>query len=142
MNREIRDALSDPDYDQLRKQFRGTKYSKLVQEHVRKSESFIQDAIAGCIDAMNSEERDLAVHMIDLYNCSAMDQSFWRRDCSVVFEQIWLQFFVQMSARGRKAENKMAFNIFQLITLNFAIHALGSKELIRQMGLRRSVFSR
>ena len=102
----------------------------------------MQIAVASCVEALDSEEREVAEHMIDILNQMGSEKNFWRRNCSEVFQQIWCMFLVTMSNRGRSGENKIAFNIFQLITMNFADHASQSAEVRKFMGIRRGMFSR
>ena len=142
MNQKIRDGLTEVVYEQLRKQFSGAKYKSLIKEHIRKTGSRLQPAISSCIEALNDEERDVAEKMIDIFNQMGAEKRFWQRDCGKIFEQIWCMFFVTMSERGKQGDNKIAFNIFQLITMNFAIHASQSKELRKVMGIRKNLFSR
>ena len=142
MNQEIRDNLIEVDFDQLKKQFSRAKYISLVKEHISKTGLSLKDAISNCIEALNDDERNVAEHMIDIFNHMGAETHFWQRDCGKIFEQGWYMFFVTMSERGMQGENKIAFNIFQLITLNFAIHANQSKELRTIMGIRKNLFSR
>lgn len=142
MNQEIRDALIEVDFDVLREQFTGGKYKNLVKEHISKTGLRLKDAISSCIEALNHDERDVAEYMIDIFNQMGAEKRFWQRDCGKIFEQIWCLFFVTMSERGKQGENKIAFNIFQLITMNFAIHASQSRELRKIMGIRKNLFSR
>ncbi|MCH7879035.1 MAG: hypothetical protein IH914_06965 [candidate division Zixibacteria bacterium] len=135
-----RNSLVDVDLDSLREQFSGARYSELVERQMRSLNCRLELAIQGAIAAFTEEERIVAEHIIDIFNDMASESSFWTRDCADVFDQICTMFSVLLSERGVSTESRVIFNMFQLVTTNFAEHARKSKTARKFMGIRKSFF--
>lgn len=75
-------------------------------------------------------------------NKKGYEQSFWRRDTTDVFAEICNRSRELLSQRGAACEDKILFNMFQIVTMNLAAQARDQKELRRFAGIRRSLFFR
>jgi len=135
-----RSQIHDVDLSKLKDRFRGTRYKDLIQEHVRKTgyEKIVM-AIRGHVLAFDPQEAEVSGLLIDEYNERGYERDFWRRDTAEVLEEICEKFKRLLEERGCSANEKIQFNQFQLVTLNFAQMALEQKELRRFMGIRKGV---
>ena len=142
MDPPIRATIRDVDLVKLSEQFRGSEYRQLVQQHVRKMSTMLESAITAATQACTDSERGVAERLIDKYNHMGYDQSFWHRDTADVLNEICSCFDMLMSDTGARVDNKGKFNIFQLITMNFALQARDQKALRKFAGIRKSFIFR
>ena len=135
-----RDQVDNIVLSQIKERFKGTKYNELVQEHVRKTEKEqLEMAIRGCVLALSDIEQEVAEILIDRYNERGYDWSFWRRDTAEILDEICAAFTSLLAERSCSAEDRIQFNLFQLITLNFAQMATEQKDLRKFAGIRKGV---
>ena len=138
-----RQNVKEVNLEQLAKQFTGAKYNKLVQQHIRKlGYDTVKKALYASMLALNETEKEAAEVLIDEYNELGYNRNFWRSDCAEVFSQICERFSQLLVARNQAVEDKMKFNAFQLVTLNFAQMLLEQKAGRKFAGIRRSLFFR
>ncbi|HCO96666.1 MAG TPA: hypothetical protein DIU00_22465 [Phycisphaerales bacterium] len=142
MNPEMRAQIRDVDLGQIQEQFRGAEYRKLVQQHLRKVGVLLELALSGAGEALTDQERNVAEVLIDEYNRMGYNSAFWHRDLGDVFQEICNRFAELMSQVGTTADDKVKFNVFQIITMNFALQARDQKELRKFAGIRRSLLFR
>lgn len=135
----LKQALADV---ALCQQFQGTQYRKLVERHVRKLGGQLELSMLASVKAGSELERRVAEAMVDEYNSMGYEQSFWRRDCREVFEEICTRFAERMAEGGGQADDPGKFNMFQLITMNFAYQAREQKALRKFAGIRKGVLLR
>ncbi len=138
MNQELRDQIRNVDLTQLEEQFKGAEYRHLVQQHIRKIGSQLELAILGAVEALTDEEKVAIEGLAEIYNEAGYQQDFWRRDCSEVFQEICSNYFDVMSKHNLPSEDKIAFNLFQIITMNFAIQARDQKALRKFIGIKKN----
>ena len=143
-NHELfRKNIREVDLERLQGQFRGARYNRLVQRHIRTlGYEMIVNAVRGCVEALDEDEAEAACRLIDEYNLLGYDKAFWRRDCAQVLVDICRRFAELLRRLGREAEDKIKFDVFQLVTLNFAQMALKQPALRKHAGIRRSFFRR
>ena len=99
-------------------------------------------AIAGKFAAFNPIEREAAKAILKLYDQYALDRNFWHADCGKVLYEMGQSFEEILEAKDHQVEDKMKFNLFQLVSSNLAVIALHDKELRKIAGIRRSLFFR
>jgi hypothetical protein len=136
MNPELRVKLRDVDLGQVEERLKGTEYRKLVQQHLRKIGAGLELALSAAIEALTDQERQAGEGLIDEYNKKGCEQDFWGRDCASVLKDILSEFSERLSQEGLTAGDKILFNMFEIITLNFALHAHRDKELRKFMSVR------
>ena len=138
MNNQLRNEIRDVDLNQLEEQFRGAEYRELIQQHLRKTGARLELAISASIEAMTEEEQAMAEGLVDVFKTAGNQQEFWLRDCSEVFRGICDSYFDLMKKRDLKGEDKIAFNLFQIVTMNLALKARDQKALRKFIGIRKS----
>lgn len=142
MNQSVRDAIRNVELPALRRQFSGARYSTLIQEHVRKLGDGIATSHAACLSAFTEVEWSVINQMTPEYQEKATEKSFWRRDCGEVFQEICSRFGELMREKGHATDDRITFNAFQALTINFARQAHESKELRIFAGIRKSFLFR
>ena len=142
MDPELRAMIRDVDLDQLAEQFKGSEYRKLVEQHLRRVGSKLELAIGAAISACTNTERQVSEGLIDYYNQKGYEQDFWQRDCAEVLQEVYACFEERMSQTGVPADEKGKFNMFQIITMNFALQARDQRWLRKFAGIRKSLLFR
>ncbi len=66
--------------------------------------------------------------------------SFWRRTCVDVLDSVAGEFEERMSENGLSAPDWLKFEMFHLITLNFAQMAYEQKAIRQFIGIRKGFF--
>jgi len=107
--------------DQLRAGFRGRTYAELVSHHLRKqSPSERRLGITGTVLLIPDEMKVATEAFIDRWNERSRDRAFWQPDCADVFDEIVADARTTAQTAGVTADDELAFNLFNLVTLNFA----------------------
>lgn len=138
----LKQAFPDVNLPALRQQLEGAEYRKLVQRHLRKLGRQLGLSMVASVNGSTELERHVAEALIDEYNTMGYDQWFWRRDCGEVFEEICTRFEEGMTKEGGEADDSGKFNMFQLITMNFAYMAREQKTLRKFAGIRKGLLLR
>ena len=142
MDPELRAMIRDVDLAQLAEQFKGSQYRKLVEQHLRQVGSKLELAIGAAISACTNTERQVGEGLIDEYNQMGNDQSLWQRDCAEVLQEVYACFEERMSQAGVPADEKGKFNMFQIITMNFALQTRDQRRFRKFAGIRKSLLLR
>ncbi|NHZ85490.1 MAG: hypothetical protein GWP19_06375 [Planctomycetia bacterium] len=141
MNKKIRDQIANVDLESLKEQFQGAEYSDLVQQQLRKLGSRITQAHAACLAAFTQEEWDVLNEIAKEYvTIKALDINFWKKDCSKVFFEICDQFKKRLKKNNITLDDKIIFNAFQAVTLNFARIANSNKKFRKFTGIKKGIF--
>jgi hypothetical protein len=126
---KFRNLLSEVNIDQLKIQYQKSKYKDLIQAHIRKMGLVkLEQAILGSIAAFNSEEKRIAEIIMKEYLQITKNKEFWHKDCDVVLLEVYSKFKRLLSQNNYKPEDKVLFNMFQLLTLYLASMALQSRS--------------
>ena len=136
----LREALADVDLNRLYQQYRGVPYARLVEQHLRKFGPTIEETLVVCVQTFDETEFEVAERVVDEYNKCAYDATFWQRDCAQVFAEICNRFSQGITDRRMVTDDIARFNMFQVVTLNFASTARDQKELRRFAGIKKGVF--
>lgn len=132
----LRESFPQVELQQLRQQLSGSKYSELVGEHMRELGDGLEVTVIGPIPAFNETERAVLEDLIDAYNLHAYNRKFWARDCGEVFGEICETFDSMMTENGQTAEDRITFQVFQIVTGNFAIMARDQASFRSFAGVR------
>jgi hypothetical protein len=140
---KFRNSIAVNSIDQLKLQFQGRKYKDLLQAHIREMSLVkLEMAILGSIAAFNSEEKEIAKTTIEKYLQIGKNKEFWHKGCDVILLEVCTKFRRLLSQNNHEPEDKVQFNMFQLLTMFFASMALQSKALRKHIGIRRNIFFR
>ncbi|HUU15870.1 MAG TPA: hypothetical protein VMW72_01870 [Sedimentisphaerales bacterium] len=138
-----RDSIGDVKLEDLRLGFEGIEYRRFIKEHFHMmSCDELLMGIAGKFAAFNPIEREAAKTVLKLYDQYALDGNFWLADTSKVLYDMSKSFEEILKAKNCQVEDKMKFNLFQLISSNLAVIALHDKELRKIAHIRKSWFIR
>ena len=118
---------------------RGKQYRRLVEAHLRKLGKNLPGSIAAAVVLFTPEERRAAEAIIDNFNAKGYDQAFWSSDAGDVLESISHKLDDALSPAT--ADEAALFNLFQLVTMNFAWMAHEQKELRKFIGIKIGWFS-
>jgi len=130
------------DMEEFKEQVRGKPYNSLIQYHLkRQSSRELENGIKGTIAMLPTEMLSAVEMIIDFWNLRAKDAVFFRRDCADVFEEIIWETELMFSKRGIQYDEESLFNVFQIITLNFASMASTQPKLRKFAGIKKGWFS-
>lgn len=127
-------------------------YRDLIEYHVKRATiERIMFAISGTADLLPAACNNLLIEFIDLANDKfAYDQHFWKFcDVKTAFGRIIqlaisilpLQYTILCEADAYNDNNhELAFNLFHIITLNFAYSAIQSRNMRKFMGIKKGFF--
>jgi len=118
--------------------FRDADYCKLVEYYLRKLGPNVESSLAAAVSRLSKDERGVADVLIDEYDQICYRQDFWQLNCVEAVKDICGKFAEEMSAAGLVADEKNMYNVFEVITLNFALQARDKKELRDFAGIRKS----
>lgn len=125
--------------EELREQFRGTRFSQLVQHHLnRQSQDQRIDGIRGTIEMLPEHARPLVEGFIDRWNVRAYEQQFWQTDTALVFEEIMQDARIVLLSIGLSVDDEVAFNMFNIVVLSYAYSAYDQPKMREFMGLAPS----
>ncbi len=135
---KFRSIIAINNLEQFKKQYYGSKYKDLIQSHVRKMDLVkIEMAILSSIAAFTLEEKEIARITLENYLQKGENTEFWYQDCSKVLSNV-CSTFKELFNNSFHPEDKIQFNVFQLLTLFFASNALQSKKFRKHIGIRKS----
>ena len=118
----------------LIKELGGKQYRHLVEAHMRKLGNNLPSHIAVTVATFSPEEKKVSEGIIDLFNVMGHSENFWLQDAGVVLESV--QSFMTRAMKPIPPEDAAVFNLFQLVTMNFALAARSQRELRRFIGIR------
>lgn len=136
------ESLEDVNLEQLEQQFRGAPYSRLVQHHLRRLDKKLEGALTACVQAFSGKEGQVAERLVDEYNGEGSEADFWSRDSADLFLEICQRFSDGMESHGIAATDSAKSNMFQVITMSFALMARDQKAFRRFAGIKKGLFFR
>lgn len=120
---------------ELRAQFAGTRFCEFVHHHLgRQSQRERIQGLQGTIALLPEATRGLAEQFIDRWNARAYDQEFWQRDTAGVFDDIISDARSALRPLGLATDDEAAFNLFNIIVLNYAYSAYDQPKMREFMG--------
>lgn len=99
----------------------GKTYGQLVLRHLREHGSQLPLAIAASVALATADERSASEAIIDDYNERGYDPDFWATDAGEMLASVSCD--LNDALFPDTAEEAGVFNLFQLVTLNFALMA-------------------
>lgn len=126
--------ISGISIEQLASDLRGKQYRHLVQNHMRLFRARLPAVIAASIELLTQEERRIAEAIIDKFNRKGYERAFWRGDAADVLSSISCD--LNDAFFPVPADPAAIFDVFQLITGNFAWMAYEQRNLRKHIGIR------
>lgn len=120
--------------DQLIVNLRGKQYRHLVQTHMRRFRTKLPAVIAASVELLTPEEKAIVEPMIDTFNRHGYDKSFWMKDAADILSSISCD--LNDAFFPATADPAAVFDVFQLVTGNFAWMAYQQKSLRKFIGVR------
>lgn len=119
----------------------GSPYSKLIEYHLKKqTDSTREFALQGTIQLLPDWFRPWMEGLIDEWSETGRYSGFWQTDCAVVFDHILQSARNVVAFTDNNINDDDLFNIFQVITLNFASMASQHRELRKFARIRKGFF--
>ena len=94
----------------------------------------------GIISDLPDNARWIAESFIEHWNGRGYDAEFWRTDCSLVFEEIVEDARRLLASRKVPTSDQLLFDLFVIVTLNFAHSASRQRSFRKFAGIRKSFF--
>ncbi len=128
--------------DEVRSGFFGKPYNALVQYHIkRESAQILAMSVEGTKNMLPTGTISYLVEFCDRWNLKAYDANFWEEDCAEVFTKIMDDAAEVLLQSGIRPDDETLFNIFQLVTLNFALAASLQPKMRKFAGIKKGLFS-
>lgn len=135
------DRMKPVNSAELRVQFTGTRFCQFVQHLLRRqSQSERTQGVFGIIALLPEAARTLAEEFIDRWNTRAYDRDFWQRDTADVFDEIIDDARSVLRPLGLATDDEAAFNLFNIVVLNYAYSACDQQKMREFMGIARDSF--
>jgi len=74
------------------------------------------------------------------WNLKAQDAEFWKRDCASVFDEVIADARRLVGPTGVEVNDDLLFDIFNIVTVNFAANASAQPEMRTFIGIRVNSF--
>ncbi len=133
---EDRPHLEKMDLRILRERFRGKRYAELVEYHLKQQN---QDdrirAIESTTAMLRPSVRRLVMRFIDQQNARALDRDFWQKDCASVLDEVTADAKRLVETTGEHVDDETLFNLFNIITMNYAYSAWSQPKMREFMGI-------
>ena len=134
-------GMSAINLDSLREGFRGTRFRELVAHHLqRQSKSQRAQAIRGAAEMLPERCRGVAEGFIDRWNARIHDHTLWERDTSDVLDEIITDARKALLPFGHDKDDEAAFNLFNIVVMNYACNADLHPEMREMLGIRSPRF--
>lgn len=133
--------------DEVKSGFRGKPYNTLIQYHIkRQNTKQLAIGIEGTKgmlpkEVLSPDMLNRFDEFFDRWNSKAYEQSFWEEDCADVFTEIINDASKLLIQTKIKHDDEALFNIFQIVTLNFALAASEQPKFRKFAGIKKGLFS-
>jgi len=130
---------------QLKSGFTGRPYKELIKYHIRRQDS--QQLAAGIVGTRQLfpqqilDRPELFDSFFDSWNARAYTPAFWAQDCGNVFTEIIEEARRLLSLSNLPTDDETLFNVFQMVTLNFAYAASLQPKMRKFIGIKKGLFS-
>ena len=129
------------DIPKLRSTFKGTQFRELITHHLRRQSMHERTkAIQGTIGMLPERCRDIAEGFVDRWNKRIHERAFWERDTSDVFDEIIADARATLRPLGCDQDDEAAFNLFNIVVMNYAYNADVHPEMRAMLGIRPGGF--
>jgi len=114
----------------VRTGFVGRPFSQLVLFHLKRQNQEQRIAgLRGTIEVLPPEIKKSVEAFIDRWNSRAYDTQFWKNDTARTFDEILSDIKVFFSNEQDQLDDETQFNLFNIITLNFAYSAYDQPKM-------------
>ena len=121
------ELISGISINQMIDDLAGKPYGQLVLDHLQKLGAKLPAGIAACVAIATSDETCASETIIDQFNLKGYDPLFWATDVGEILASVSCE--LNDSLWPGRAEEAGVFNLFQLLTQNFALMAHNQPEL-------------
>jgi hypothetical protein len=129
------------DISSLRNGFKGTQFRELVAHHLRRqSQRERARALQGTIALLPEKFRSIPEGFIDRWNARIHDPALWERDTADVFDEITADARNALRHFGHDKDDEAAFNLFNIVVMNYAYNAGLHPEMRTMLGVGGSSF--
>lgn len=127
--RDFRDAMDD------------RQYRDLLEFHVRShDERQLEAALAELLGSLPVEARDAAEHLADRWDRRMETTDLWSLGGDAAVDRICGEAADLLRERETEPADDLLFDLFEVVTLRFALGAARSGEIRRIVGIRRRGF--
>lgn len=127
--RDFRDAMADREYRDL------------LEFHVRShGERQLEAALAELLGSLPADARDVAERLADRWDRRMETTQLWAEDGDAAVDRICGEAADLLRERETEPADDLLFDLFEVITLRFALGAARSGEVRRVMDIRRQGF--
>jgi len=96
------------------------------------------EGLHGIIEMLPKPARLVVEGFIDQWNARAYDPIFWQSDTALVFDEIITDARRVLSPTGLSADDEAAFNMFNIVVLNYAYSAYDEPKMRQFMRIADS----
>lgn len=127
--RDFRDAMAD------------RQYRDLLEFHVRShGERQLEAALAELLGSLPADARDAAERLADRWDRRMESTELWVEDGDAAVDRICGEAADLLRERDTDPADDLLFDLFEVVTLRFALGAARSGDIRRVMGIRRRGF--
>lgn len=127
--------------DAFRSAMRGREYRDLVEFHVRThGEDRIEAALAELMGSLPDEGREAAHDLARRWDDRLAETELWGEAGDAAVDRICGEAADLLRRRGTEPSEDVLFDLFEVVTLRFALGASRSGEICDLMGVRRRGF--
>ena len=127
--RDFREAMAD------------RQYRDLLEFHVRShGERQLEAALTELLGSLPAEGRDAAGRLADRWDRRMETTELWGEDGDAAVDRICGEAADLLRERDAEPADDLLFDLFEVVTLRFALGAARSGEIRRVMGIRRRGF--
>jgi len=125
----------------FREAMAGRQYRDLLQFHVRShGERQVEAALAELLGSLPAEARDVAERLADRWDRRMETTELWSEAGDAAVDRICSEAAELLRERETEPADDLLFDLFEVITLRFALGASRSADIRRLMGIRRQGF--
>lgn len=127
--------------DGFRDAMSGREYRDLLEFHVRShGQEQLEAALAELVASLPAGGRDAATELARRWDRRMEETGLWGADGDAAVDRICAEASDLLVDRGVEPSSDLLFDLFEVITLRFALGAARSEDVRRVMGVRRHGF--
>lgn len=131
-------AVRTVSFGDFRDKVRGTAYRDLIEYHLRSHPAEeVREALREVLRVLPEEGREVASVLAGRWSDRLTEEALWERDCADVAEEIAGEARRGLEERGASPDQDVLFDLFEVVTLNYARAAHEHESVRRAMGVRR-----
>lgn len=132
-------AVRTVSFGDFRQKVRGTTYRELIEFHLRRHPpQEVRAALREVLAVLPEEASEVAAELASRWSDRLREGGPWEADCAEVAETIAGEAKELLATRGADAEEDVLFDLFEVVTLNFARAAHEHESVRHAIGVTRS----